>query len=183
MGSSYNEGNVGMALQDPIVTGSIELNDVVITSTAAELNKLDSVTASATDIEDAASFIYVTGETGELTTLIGDAVTIYHVVFRAPYAMELISFHVRTEAKETTANATMDVLKTASATAITAGTGMATQIDPDTLTNATDQAFTINTDNTEDLVAGDMIVFKVVSGAAVSGLKHLAYTAKLQRTA
>jgi hypothetical protein len=125
----------------------------------------------------------VTGETGELTTLIGDAVTIYHAVFRSPYAMELISFHVRSDAKETTANATMDVLKAASGTGASSGTAMATQIDPDTLTNATDQAFTINTDNTEDLAAGDMVVFKVVSGAATSQLKHLAYTAKLQRTA
>ena len=128
-------------------------------------------------------YIYVTGETGELTALIGNATTIYHAVFRAPVGMELISFRVRSEAKETTANATLDVLKAASGTAITSGTAMVTQIDPDTLVDATDKALVVKTDGSEDLAAGNLVVLKVVSGASTSQLKHLAYMAKLKRTA
>ena len=133
------------------------------------------VTAVAVD------YIYVSGRTGELDALMGDAATVYVPVIRADYAMELVSFTVRTEAKETTANATMDVLKAASATAMASGTAMVTQKDPDTLTDATDAALTVKTDASEDLAVGDMVVFKVVSGAATSELKNLAYTAKFHR--
>ena len=145
--------------------------------------KIDGVeiTPSAAEINDAAEFIYISGETGELTTVIGDAVTLYSNIIRAPVAMSLISIHVRTEAKETTANATVDVLKAASGTAITSGTAMVTQIDPDTFTDATDEALAVLETGAEDLAAGDMVAIKVVSGAATSTLKHLAYTAKFQR--
>lgn len=139
--------------------------------------KIDGTTVTAVAVD----YIYVSGETGELDTVIGDATTVYSNVIRADYAMELVSFTVRTEAKETTANATMDVLKAASATAIGSGTAMVTQKDPDTLTNATDAALTVKTDASEDLAVGDMVVFKVVSGAATSELKNLAYTAKFHR--
>ena len=140
------------------------------------------VTTSAADLNDAGEYIYIGGSTGDLNTLIGDAKTLYVPLIRTPIAMSLVSFHVRTEAKETTANATMDVIKAASGTAIGSGTAMVTQKDPDTLTNATDAALTVKTDGSEDLAVGDMMFFKVVSGAATSTLKHLAFTAKLRRS-
>jgi len=132
-------------------------------------------------IGDAAHFLYIEGQTGDLDTLYGDAQTVYTALFRAPYAVELKGLTVRTVAKETTANATLDILKAASGTAHSSGTAMVTQIDPDTLTNSTDEALTMNTDGTQQLAAGDIMYTKVVSGAATSALKHLSYWGKLKR--
>jgi len=130
---------------------------------------------------DSANFIYIEGETGDLDTVLGDAATIYRTLFRAAYAVELKGLTVRTVAKETTADATLDILKAASATAHSSGTAMVTQIDPDTLVNSTDKALTINTDGTQQLAAGDVMYIKVVSGAATSELKNLSYWAKFKR--
>ena len=160
---------------------TMKLNPAHITDVKALKIDGTEITASAAEINDAGNYIYVSGETGELNTVIGDAVTIYSTVIRAPVAMELVSFIVRTEAKETTANATVDVLKAASGTAITSGTAMVTQIDPDTFTNATDEVLAVLATGAEDLAVGDMVAIKVVSGAATSQLKHIAYTAKFQR--
>ena len=132
-------------------------------------------------VGDSTNFIYVEGDTGDLNTLIGDAATRYIAVFRANFAVKLRDFKVRSIAKESTANATLDIVKAASGTAFTSGTAMVTQIDPDTLVNSTDKALTVNTDGTEDLAAGDTMYLKVVSGAATSQLKNLSYWAKLKR--
>ena len=138
--------------------------------------------AGMTGTPDAARFIYIGGTTGNnLNEVIGDAITKYRGLVIAPYALRLSQFTVRTVAKETTANATIDVLKAASGTAITSGTAMATQLDPDTLVNATNKNLAINTDGTQDLAKGDLLAFKVVSGAATSTLKHISGVAKLER--
>jgi hypothetical protein len=132
-------------------------------------------------IGDSVNFIYVEGGSGDLGTLYGDAVTRYEAVFRANFAVRLTDFKVRTIAKETTANATVDILKAASGTAMTSGTAMVTQIDPDTFVDSTDEALVVKSDGSEDLAAGDTMYLKVVSGAATSALKHLSYWAKLRR--
>ena len=142
----------------------------------------DALGAGLTGVSDAAQFIYVGETTGNnLNDLIGNGITKYRGLIVAPYPMRLSQFTVRTIAKESTANATIDVLKAASGTAITSGTAMVTQIDPDTLVNATNKDLTINTDGTQDLAKGDLLAFKVVSGAATSTLKHISGVAKLER--
>jgi hypothetical protein len=129
-------------------------------------------------VGDSANFIYIEGGSGSLDTLYGDAATRYEALFRP---VRLIDFIVRSPAKETTADATVDVLKAASGTAMSSGTAMVTQIDPDTLVNDTDKALVPNTDGTQEMAAGDVMFLKVVSGAATSQLKHLSYWAKLKR--
>ena len=132
-------------------------------------------------VGDSANFIYIEGGSGDLGGLYGDAATRYEALFRANFPVKLVDFKVRTVAKETTADATVDVLKAASGTAMTSGTAMVTQIDPDTLVNSTDKALVPNSDGTEEMGAGDTMYLKVVSGAATSALKHLSYWAKLKR--
>lgn len=132
-------------------------------------------------VGDSANFIYIEGGCGDLGGLYGDAATRYEALFRANFPVKLTDFKVRTVAKETTADATVDVLKAASGTAMTSGTAMVTQIDPDTLVNSTDKALAVKSDGSEDMAAGDTMYLKVVSGAATSALKHLSYWAKLKR--
>lgn len=132
-------------------------------------------------VGDSSNFIYIEGGSGDLGTLYGDAATRYESLFRANFPVKLTDFKVRTVAKETSANATVDVLKAASGTAMTSGTAMVTQIDPDTFTNSTDESLVVKSDGSEEMAAGDTMFLKVVSGAATSQLKKLSYWAKLKR--
>lgn len=142
------------------------------------------VAASATDLNDAGQYIYVSGETGEYGEVVGHGATNYYAVFRVPYAMSLISAHICASALEdTTAEGSIDIVKTVSGTVHTTNTAMVTQVvSHDDMVAATDLACTVNTDDSEDLVVGNTIMIKIVTVAA-SELTHLAYTLKLQRTA
>lgn len=102
---------------------------------------------------------------GELNTAMGASLTKYFLIGIVPKDAELIECTVRTEAAGVAAG-TIDILKAASGTAITAGTAMITQIAGNTPVAATNYKAAVNSNGTQVAAAGSAIVLKVVTGAA-----------------
>jgi hypothetical protein len=96
--------------------------------------------------------------------------------------MELISATVRVETDGVDDDEKVDILKVASATAMSSGTQMVTQITGSTnLADATDFAAVVKTDGSEDLVAGNLVYLKIIGKGTTGELTHPMATLKLQR--
>lgn len=144
--------------------------------------KLDGteVTPSAADLNDAGEYIYIHLSTGVPAT--APQATVYGPGFRVPCAMELISATVRVETDGVDDDEKVDILKAASATAMSSGTQMVTQITGSTnLADATDFAAVVKTDGSEDLVAGNLVYLKIIGKGSTGELTHPMATLKLQR--
>ena len=98
------------------------------------------------------------------------------VVCIAPYAMRLVSFNIRADTLET-AGGTIDVKKAASATALSGGTAMVTQVVPTgtTLTAATNYPMALHaTEANYTVAAGDLVVLMVGTTGELTGLAYVA---------
>lgn len=108
---------------------------------------------------------------GDGNTALLASKTLYTVLGRLPKAGIIKSCIIRS-ANTGVAGATIDILKAASGTAISSGTAIVTQIAGNALTANTDYKMAVNSDGSENISAGSLIVAKIVTGA-VETLKPL----------
>lgn len=104
-------------------------------------------------------------QVGDANTALLASKTVYNILGRMPKAGKLKRCTIRSTAAGV-ASATIDILKAASGTAISSGTAVVTQLAGNALTASTDYDMVVNTDGTENIAAGSLIVAKIVTGAA-----------------
>ena len=99
-------------------------------------------------------------------------------LFRAPYACKVVSCIMRAETKEATNGSTTIALKkAASGTAMASGTDIITPVVAASLTNATDEVCSVDTDNNV-LAEGDTMGIVIGTTSELAGL---VYTVTVER--
>lgn len=104
-------------------------------------------------------------QVGDANTALLASKTIYNVLGRMPKTGTLKYATVRANTVGV-AGATFDIMKVASGTAIASAAAIVTQIAGTAFTAFTDVKLTVNTDGTQNIAAGSLIVAKLVTGGA-----------------